>query len=110
MRRRLTTALGITAAVLGAGTAAATVAGTAPLLAQPAHEVQYIVEEGLPHGITQQSVEAANQARPARAWTPLTFRITDDGLTSEQRLYGQDLDEDAVLSIGTGGMEGPDGA
>lgn len=109
MRRRLTTALGITAAVLGAGTAAATVAGTAPLLAQPAHEVQYIVEEGLPHGITQQSVEAANQARPARSWTPITFRVTDDGLTGEQRLYGQDLDEDVVLSIGTGGLEGPDG-
>lgn len=109
MRRRLTTALGITAAVLGAGTAAATVAGTAPLLAQPAHEVQYIVEEGLPHGITQQSVEAANQSDPARSWTPITFRVTDDGLTSEQRLYGEDLDEDVVLSIGTGGMEGPDG-
>ena len=109
MKRRLTTALGITAAVLGAGTAAATVAGTAPLLSSPQHEVQYVVEEGLPHNITQQSVEAAHRQNPARSWVPLTFRVTDDGLTSAQRLDGADLDEDVVLSVGTGGIESPDG-
>ena len=109
MKRRLTTALGITAAVLGAGTAAATEAGTAPLLSSPQHEVQYVVEEGLRHNITQQSVEAAHRQNPARSWVPLTFRVTDDGLTSAQRLNGTDLDEDVVLSIGTGGIESPDG-
>ena len=95
--------------MLGAGTAAATVAGTAPLLSAPQHEVQYVVEEGLPHNITQQSVEAAHRQNPARSWVPLTFRVTDDGLTSAQRLDGADLDEDVVLSVGTGGIESPDG-
>lgn len=61
--------------------------------------MQYVVEDGLPHGITPQSVAAANDPDPARAWTPLTFRVTDEGLTSERAEDGSDLGADAVLAL-----------
>lgn len=93
------------AAALVVATAAFAGTGLATVATEPTSQVTIAVEEGLPHNITQASVDAALGA-PIRSWEPITFRVTARHLTYDE-LYGEaDPGADVVLSTALEDLRG----
>lgn len=70
------------------------------ILAQPEHPISFVVEGGLPYGITQESVEAAARDR-AVSYEPFTVLIVERELTWNESEHGQlPRQADVMLSVG----------
>lgn len=74
--------------------------------AEPTHQIEFIVEEGLPYGITQESVEAAAEGR-ALSYEPFTMHVVSRELTWDETYRGDIGDADVLFSIGSD-SEDPD--
>lgn len=72
----------------------------ARILAQPLHPITFLVEEGLPYGITQETVDAVAEDR-ALSFEPFTMLVVERELTWDESGDG-DLprDADVMLSVG----------
>ncbi|MCT2006410.1 hypothetical protein M3C74_06940 [Micrococcus lylae] len=83
-------------ALAAAATVGLGAAGVAAVTAEPEHRVQFRIPEGLPHGITQERVEAAAERLDVRSWSPLTVAVTDEHLLPPAD-YGRSGPEADVL-------------
>ncbi|GAA2524595.1 hypothetical protein GCM10009860_00440 [Microbacterium mitrae] len=88
-------ALGLAALSAGLGLAA-----QAHIFAQPDHEISFVVDEGLPYGITQESVDAV-AATQAFSYEPFTVMVVGRDLTWDEYNNGEMPDGiDVMLSVG----------
>ncbi|MFT4260053.1 hypothetical protein [Microbacterium sp.] len=88
-------ALGLAALSAGLGQLA-----YARVLAQPEHPISFIVEGDLPHGITQETVEAAAEGR-ALSYEPFTVLVVERELTWDEYEHGEiPQGADVMLSVG----------
>jgi cytochrome c-type biogenesis protein CcmH/NrfF len=72
----------------------------AQILAQPDKPITFVVDEGLPYGITQERVDAAARGR-ALSYEPFTIVIVERALTWEEYDDGELPDgADVMLSVG----------
>ena len=72
---------------------------------RPEHAVEIVLDEGLPYGITEESVAAALDGERIPSWRPLTIRFTTD-YTRHQSLVAEDPPaEDVVVSTQTENLE-----
>lgn len=72
----------------------------ARILAQPDHAITFLVEDGLPYGITQANVDAAAKNR-AVSYEPFTILIVERTLTWEESQHGDfPHGADVMLSVG----------
>ncbi|UQN14754.1 hypothetical protein [Gulosibacter sp. ACHW.36C] len=87
-------ALAVAAGVLG-------MFGYSQVAAQPEARIHYIVEDGLPYGITQETVEAAAEVHGAVAYEPITMMVVERELEWDEYINGELPDGvDILLSIG----------
>ncbi|WP_344685869.1 hypothetical protein, partial [Actinocorallia glomerata] len=87
-------ALGLAGASVGIG-----LVGYDRVTTEPEAEVSFIVEDGLPHGITQETVEAAAEDRIA-SYQPFTVRVVERELDWDEYMNGEIEDADMILSVG----------
>ncbi|GAA1658271.1 hypothetical protein GCM10010977_09600 [Citricoccus zhacaiensis] len=73
--------------------------GLQQVTAQPTERITFVVEEGLPHGITQESVEAAAEGI-ALSHEPFTLHVVERELEWDEYSNGETGDADIMLSIG----------
>ncbi len=73
--------------------------GLQQVTAQPTEPIAFIVDEGLPHGITQESVEAAAEGI-ALGHEPFTLHVVERELEWDEYSNGETGDADIMLSIG----------
>ncbi|MEW1980255.1 hypothetical protein AB0333_04895 [Citricoccus sp. NPDC079358] len=73
--------------------------GLQQVTAQPTEPITFVVDEGLPHGITQESVEAAAEGI-ARGHEPFTLHVVERELEWDEYSNGETGDADIMLSIG----------
>ncbi|WP_313817153.1 hypothetical protein, partial [Citricoccus sp.] len=73
--------------------------GLQQVTAQPTEPIAFIVDEGLPHGITQESVEAAAEGI-ALGHEPFTLHVVERELEWDEYSNGETGDADLMLSIG----------
>lgn len=72
----------------------------ARVFAQPEHPISFIVEDGLPYGITQETVEAAAEGR-ALSYEPFTVLVVERELTWDEYQHGElPQGADVMLSVG----------
>lgn len=70
------------------------------ILAKPDQPISFTIEEGLPHGITQETVEAAAQGR-ALSYEPFHIMVVGRELTWDEHNNGELPDGvDVMLSVG----------
>lgn len=70
------------------------------ILAEPDQPITFIVEDGLPYGITQDTVDAAASGR-AGSYEPFTILVVERELTWEESQHGElPQDADVMLSVG----------
>lgn len=89
-----TLALGLAGASVGIG-----VVGYERVTAEPEAEVSFIVEDDLPYGISQETVEAAAEGRVA-SYQPFTVRVVDRELEWDEYMHGEIDDAEMILSVG----------
>lgn len=92
-------ALALLAAGLG-------VFGFQQVTAEPTRQIEFIVEDGLPYGITQESVEAAAEDR-ALSYQAFTMHVVGRELTWAETYRGEIGDADLLFSVGSD-AEDPD--
>ncbi|NUL47266.1 hypothetical protein F7P69_18980 [Cellulosimicrobium funkei] len=73
--------------------------GLQQVTAQPTEPITFVVDEGLPHGITQESVEAAAEGI-ALGYEPFTLHVVERELEWDEYSNGETGDADIMLSIG----------
>lgn len=74
--------------------------GHRQVTSEPEHPISFVVEDGLPYGITQESVEAAAQGR-ALSREPFTMMVVERELEWDEYQNGQLPDGvDVMLSVG----------
>ncbi|XKH52834.1 FUSC family protein [Citricoccus nitrophenolicus] len=73
--------------------------GLQQVTAQPTEPITFVVDEGLPHGITQESVEAAAEGI-ALGHEPFTLHVVERELEWDEYSNGETGDADIMLSIG----------
>ncbi|KZE90544.1 hypothetical protein AVP41_00063 [Microbacterium sp. TNHR37B] len=72
----------------------------ARILAQPDHAITFLVDDGLPHGITQETVDAAAKGR-ALSYEPFTILVVERELTWRESQHGEfPRGVDVMLSVG----------
>ncbi|CAL4859415.1 hypothetical protein [Microbacterium sp. MM2322] len=72
----------------------------ARILAKPDQPITFLVEEGLPYGITQESVDAVAEDR-ALSYEPFTILIVERELTWDESQHGEfPQGADVMLSVG----------
>ncbi|MGF3052478.1 hypothetical protein ACQUSY_00675 [Microbacterium sp. YY-03] len=87
------TALALAAIAAGLGQVAQT-----HILAQPEHAITFVIEDGLPYGITQESVEAV---APAYSYEPFTVMVVERELTWDEYDQGElPAGVDVMMSVG----------
>lgn len=90
----------VTAVVLAASAALLGQIGFANVTAQPEHPITFIVEDELPYGITQQTVDAAADGR-ALSHEPFTMLVVERELTWDEYEHGElPRGADVMLSVG----------
>ncbi|GAA1126908.1 hypothetical protein [Citricoccus alkalitolerans] len=73
--------------------------GLQQVTAQPTEPITFVVDEGLPRGITQESVEAAAEGI-ALGHEPFTLHVVERELEWDEYSNGETGDADIMLSIG----------
>lgn len=73
--------------------------GYARVTAEPTHPIDFVIEEGLPYGITQESVEAAAEDR-ALSHQPFTMAVVERELDRSETRWGELGEADVLLSVG----------
>jgi hypothetical protein len=74
-------------------------AGFNAVTEEPDHQVEFIVEGELPHGIDQETVDAAAEG-VALSYAPFTIRVVERELEWDETYHGDIGDEDMLLSVG----------
>lgn len=74
-------------------------AGFNAVTEEPDHQVEFIVEGEPPHGITQETVDAAAEG-VALSYAPFTIRVVERELEWDETYHGDIGDEDMLLSVG----------
>jgi len=80
--------------------------GFSQVTAKPTEQITFIVEDGLPHGITQDTVEAAAEGI-AMAYEPFTMHVVERELTWQEYSHGEIGGVDVLMSVGSD-REDPD--
>lgn len=83
--------------LVGTATLVFGITGLVAVNAQPSSEVRIIVEGQQPWNISQETVEAALE-KPIASWKPLTLRVTDRTLSTEEQQGNLAPDTDILLS------------
>ncbi|MFC7401601.1 hypothetical protein [Citricoccus sp. GCM10030269] len=73
--------------------------GYQQVTAQPTEPITFVVDEGLPYGITQESVEAAAEG-VALGYQPFTMHVVERELEWEETNHHEIGDADLILSVG----------
>lgn len=76
------------------------VIGYGQVTAEPTHPISFEVADGLPYGITQETVEAAADG-VARSHEPFTMGVVERELTWEEYVHGEIGEVDVLVSIGS---------
>ncbi|GAA1174459.1 hypothetical protein [Nesterenkonia xinjiangensis] len=87
-------ALGLAGSSVGIGAV-----GYERVTAEPEAEVSFLVEDDLPYGITQETVEAAAEGRVA-SYEPFTVRVVERELAWDEYMHGEIEDAEMILSVG----------
>src|SRR5699024_8055716 len=66
----------------------------------PEEKITFEIEEGLPYGITAESVEHVIESRNLRVFEPFTFRVTERDLEWSETYRGETGDADIIFSVG----------
>ncbi|MGO3090380.1 MAG: hypothetical protein ACTII7_11960 [Galactobacter sp.] len=91
----------ITAGVLAVAAVILGVVGFQRVTVQPTHSITFEVEEGLPLGITQESVMASAEEYDAKSYEPFTMRVVERELTWAETYRGETGDADVLFSVGS---------
>lgn len=83
------------------------VVGYGQITAVPEHQVEFIIDDDLPYGITQESVEYAAEQRGLRVYEPFTLHVVERDLEWNEYYRGETGDADVLMSIGDD-VEDPD--
>ncbi|MGO3152827.1 MAG: hypothetical protein ACTIJJ_09445 [Galactobacter sp.] len=92
----------ITAGVLAVVAVILGVVGFRQVTVQPTHSITFEVEEGLPYGITQETVEASAVEYEAKSYKPFTMKVVERELTWAETYRGETGDADVLFSVGSG--------
>jgi hypothetical protein len=98
----------VTAAILAVAALVLGVIGFQRVTAQPTQSITFDVADGLPYGITQESVEASALEYDATSYEPFTMRVVERELTWDETSHGRTGDADVLLSVGSSSEEDED--
>lgn len=76
------------------------VVGYGQVTAEPEHRVEFVIDDGLPYGITQESVEYAAEQRGLRVYEPFTLHVVERDLDWAEHYRGEIGEADVLLSMG----------
>lgn len=98
MRRRPPARFPVLAVALAGLSVVLGAIGFGQVIAEPTEPITVVVDEGLPYGITQDTVEAA-AAGIGLAYEPFTLHVVGRDLEWEEYTHGETGDADVMLSI-----------